>query len=60
MNHPFTKTTRELKLADQIITYRLYKNPNIDSKRKLVLLHGARCGGCAYLGCDRGVPDALG
>lgn len=45
MNHPFTKTTRELKLADQIITYRLYKNPNIDSKRKLVLLHGAGVAG---------------
>jgi len=45
MNHPFTKTTRELKLADQILTYRLYKNPNIDSKRKLVLLHGAGVAG---------------
>lgn len=45
MNHPFTKTTRQLKLADQHITYRLYKNPDIDSTRKLVLLHGAGVAG---------------
>lgn len=45
MNHPFTKTTRRLKLTDQHITYRLYKNPDIDSTRKLVLLHGAGVAG---------------
>uniref|UniRef100_UPI0035641E80 alpha/beta fold hydrolase n=1 Tax=Pontibacterium sp. TaxID=2036026 RepID=UPI0035641E80 len=45
MNHPFTKTTRQLKLADQHITYRLYKNPDLDSTRKLVLLHGAGVAG---------------
>lgn len=45
MNHPFTKTTRQLKLTDQHITYRLYKNPDIDSTRKLVLLHGAGVAG---------------
>ena len=45
MDHPFTKTTRQLKLTDQHITYRLYKNPDIDSTRKLVLLHGAGVAG---------------
>ena len=45
MNHPFTKSTRQLKLTDQHITYRLYKNPDIDSTRKLVLLHGAGVAG---------------
>ena len=45
MNHPFTKTTRQLKLTDQHITYRLYKNPDLDSTRKLVLLHGAGVAG---------------
>lgn len=36
---------RELHLADQIITYRIYKNPKIDNGKKLVLLHGAGVAG---------------
>ena len=36
---------RELHLADQVITYRIYKNPMADTGRKLVLLHGAGVAG---------------
>ena len=35
----------ELHLADQVITYRIYKNPKIDNDKKLVLLHGAGVAG---------------
>ena len=36
---------QELHLADQVITYRIYKNPKIDNDKKLVLLHGAGVAG---------------
>lgn len=36
---------QELHLADQVITYRTYKNPKIDNDKKLVLLHGAGVAG---------------
>lgn len=45
MNHPFSISTRHLHLPDQHITYRLYKNPNVESDRKLVLMHGAGVAG---------------
>lgn len=45
MNHPCSIITRQLHLPDQHITYRLYKNPKIESSRKLVLLHGAGVAG---------------
>jgi len=45
MNHPFSQVTRELRLPDQHITYRLYKNPDLPANRKLVLLHGAGVAG---------------
>lgn len=45
MNHPFTVTTNQLKRPDQTICYRIYRNPAIESQRKLVLLHGAGVAG---------------
>ncbi|WP_293268100.1 alpha/beta hydrolase [Neptunomonas sp.] len=36
---------RELHLPDQIITYRIVKNPNVNNGKKLVLLHGAGVAG---------------
>lgn len=36
---------RELRLPDQIITYRVVKNSNVNNGKKLVLLHGAGVAG---------------
>ncbi len=36
---------RELRLADQIITYRIYRNPKVQNGKRLVLLHGAGVAG---------------
>lgn len=36
---------RTLKLADQEITYRLYRHPNAQGSRRLVLIHGAGVAG---------------
>lgn len=45
MNHPFTVEKREFHLPDQHITYRIYRNPEITTQRRLVLLHGAGVAG---------------
>lgn len=45
MKHPYTMTQHQLKLADQNISYRLYKNPTAESSRRLVMLHGAGVAG---------------
>lgn len=45
MNHPFSVEKREFHLPDQHIVYRLYRNPEIESKRRIVLLHGAGVAG---------------
>ncbi|MGH1432160.1 MAG: alpha/beta fold hydrolase [Neptuniibacter sp.] len=45
MNHPFSVEKREFHLPDQHIVYRLYRNPEILSDRRLVLLHGAGVAG---------------
>ncbi|WP_027856978.1 alpha/beta fold hydrolase [Marinobacterium jannaschii] len=45
MKHPFTMTGHSLQVPDQQISYRIYRNPNITSKRRLVLLHGAGVAG---------------
>ncbi|SIS59038.1 alpha/beta fold hydrolase [Neptunomonas antarctica] len=38
-------SVRELHLADQVITYRVYKNPTVENGKRLVLLHGAGVAG---------------
>ncbi|MCV6590082.1 MAG: alpha/beta hydrolase [Marinobacterium sp.] len=45
MQHPCQITQRELHLSDQHIHYRIYRNPAVESERKLVLLHGAGVAG---------------
>lgn len=45
MQHPCQITQRELRLPDQHIHYRIYRNPAVSSGRKLVLLHGAGVAG---------------
>jgi len=45
MQHPCQITQRELRLADQHIHYRIYRNPAVEGDRKLVLLHGAGVAG---------------
>lgn len=45
MNHPFSVTCRQFRLPDQHITYRIYKNSDLDSQRRMVLLHGAGVAG---------------
>lgn len=45
MKHPFSVEKREFHLPDQHIKYRVYRNPDIASKRRLVLLHGAGVAG---------------
>lgn len=45
MKHPFTLERNEFHLPDQHIVYRIYRNPAIKSKRRLVLLHGAGVAG---------------
>lgn len=45
MKHPFSIEQREFHQPDQHIVYRLYRNPEISSKRRLVLLHGAGVAG---------------
>jgi len=45
MKHPFTKTEYSLTVPDQQIKYRIYRNSNLASKRRLVLLHGAGVAG---------------
>ncbi|KEA61981.1 alpha/beta hydrolase [Marinobacterium lacunae] len=41
----FNVEQRILKLADQHLTYRLYRHPAVESGRRLVLVHGAGVGG---------------
>ncbi|MBP0048675.1 alpha/beta hydrolase [Marinobacterium sp. AK62] len=45
MKHPFDVSVHRLSLPDQSICYRLYRNPAIDSGRRLVLIHGAGVAG---------------
>lgn len=45
MKHPFKVSTHQLRLPDQHIHYRLYKNTDITPSRRLVLLHGAGVAG---------------
>lgn len=45
MQHPCQITQRELRLPDQHIHYRIYRNPAVSGDRKLVLLHGAGVAG---------------
>ncbi|WP_286237797.1 alpha/beta fold hydrolase [Neptuniibacter halophilus] len=45
MKHPFSVEQREFHLPDQHIVYRLYRNPQIATSRRLVLLHGAGVAG---------------
>jgi len=45
MNHPFTVEKREFHLPDQHITYRIYRNTEILTQKRLVLLHGAGVAG---------------
>jgi pimeloyl-ACP methyl ester carboxylesterase len=45
MRSPQNIQKRELRLADQIITYRIYKNPLVQNGKRLVLLHGAGVAG---------------
>lgn len=45
MKHPFSVEQREFHLPDQHIVYRIYRNPEVTTKRRLVLLHGAGVAG---------------
>ncbi|MFC6672802.1 alpha/beta fold hydrolase [Marinobacterium aestuariivivens] len=45
MHHPFKVETRRLHQPDQHLVYRLYRNPAIETGRRLVLLHGAGVAG---------------
>ncbi|MCP4597597.1 alpha/beta hydrolase [Neptuniibacter sp.] len=45
MKHPFSVEQREFHQPDQHIIYRIYRNPEIETKRRLVLLHGAGVAG---------------
>lgn len=45
MQHPCQIVQRELRLPDQHIHYRIYRNPAVEGDRKLVLLHGAGVAG---------------
>lgn len=69
MKHPFLVEQKEFHLPDQHIVYRIYRNPAIESKRRLVLLHGAGVAGVdtwghiiAFLGywSEVLVPDQRG
>ncbi|MAY42754.1 MULTISPECIES: alpha/beta hydrolase [unclassified Neptuniibacter] len=45
MKHEFSIKKHEYHLPDQHIVYRIYRNPKADTKRRLVLLHGAGVAG---------------
>ncbi len=45
MRHPFPMEKHTLKLPDQHLVYRLYRNPGAPAGRRLVLLHGAGVAG---------------
>lgn len=45
MKHPFAHSVKTLSLPDQLISYRLYKHPDPQRTRRLVLLHGAGVAG---------------
>ncbi|WP_415901356.1 alpha/beta fold hydrolase [Neptuniibacter sp. QD29_5] len=45
MKHPFSVDKQSLTLPDQHIVYRIYRNPEIEPSRRLVLLHGAGVAG---------------
>ncbi len=45
MKHPFSVEQREFHQPDQHIVYRIYRNPEIETTRRLVLLHGAGVAG---------------
>jgi len=45
MQHPCQITQREMRLPDQHIHYRIYRNPEVSNGRRLVLLHGAGVAG---------------
>lgn len=45
MKHPFNIYVQQLRLPDQHISYRLYKHPDPERTRRLVMLHGAGVAG---------------
>lgn len=45
MKHPYNLSVQHLHLPDQHISYRLYKHPDPQRSRRLVMLHGAGVAG---------------
>lgn len=45
MKHPFDIEQAQLRLPDQQLHYRLYRNPQAHSNRRLLLIHGAGVAG---------------